>query len=108
MIGCARALYTPVVVASSFSHSTKLGFTKPVWAGRFVGTANYSVTVIGVGEDQNEYVHRDLLGMHKKHVAYKEMHMRHFQQDKKFPTGRSCLSTVWQEANPPLREVKEN
>ena len=67
---------------------------KPVWAGRFVGTWNYTVTVIGVGEQQNEYVHRDLLGMHKKHAAYKEMHMRHFQQDKKYPTGRSCLTTV--------------
>ena len=83
---------------------------KPVWAGRFVGTANYTVTVVGVGENQNEYVHRDLLGMHKKHVAYKEMNMRHFQQDKKFPTGRSCLSTILQDAssNPPPRFNKGN
>ena len=67
---------------------------KPVWAGRFVGSLNYTITVIGVGENQNEHVHRDLLGAHEKQAAYKQMHMRHFQQDKKFPTGRSCLSTM--------------
>lgn len=71
---------------------------KPVWAGHFEGSLNYTVTVIGVGENQNEYVYRDLLGAQKKQAAYKQMHMRHFQQDKKFPTGRSCLSTILEES----------
>jgi hypothetical protein len=69
---------------------------KPVWAGRFLGSQNYSVTVVGVGENENEYVHRDLLGIHEKRASYQQMHMRHFQDDKKHPTGRSCLSTILQ------------
>eukprot|EP00977_Amphora_coffeiformis_P010080 scaffold2353_cov167-Amphora_coffeaeformis.AAC.71 len=79
--------------AGQFVDPAEPGY-KPVWAGRFVGSLNYTVTVVGVGENQNEYVHRDLLGAQKKQAAYKQMHMRHFQQDKKFPTGRSCLSTI--------------
>lgn len=71
---------------------------KPVFAGKFVGSKNYTVTVIGRGEDQNEYVHRDLLGARRKQAAYKRMYMRHFQQDKRFATGRSCLSAVLYES----------
>lgn len=67
---------------------------KPVWAGHFHGTFNYTVTVIGFGENQNEYIHRDLLGRHNKNAAYKQMHMRHFQEDMLFPTGDSCLSAI--------------
>lgn len=74
---------------------------KPVSAGHYVGSLNYTVAVIGVGENQNEYIHRDLLGMQKKTVAYEKMNMRHFQQDKKFPTGRSCLSTLLEQSYMP-------
>ena len=67
---------------------------KPVWNGTFTGTHNRSVTVLGVAEHQNKYIHRDLLGMIKKHAAYKEMNMRHFQDDVRHVTGRSCLSII--------------
>jgi len=67
---------------------------KPVWAGRFAGTYNRTVTVVGIGENQNEYIERDVLGMHVKRTSYRKMFMTHFQDDRKFPTGQSCLSAI--------------
>jgi hypothetical protein len=67
---------------------------KPVLAGHFVGTYNRSVTVVGVAEDQNEYVNRDVLGMHKKKASYQKMGMRHFNEDKSHATGKSCFTAM--------------
>jgi len=49
--------------------------------------------VLGRGEDQNEYVERDVLGRRKKQ-EYAKMSMRHFQDDKRYPTSRSCLFSI--------------
>lgn len=67
--------------------------TKPVAAGHFVGTHNRSVTVIGVAEHQNQYIERDVIGSLKEN-EYKKLGMTFHQQDKKNPTGRSCMATV--------------
>lgn len=67
---------------------------KPVQAGHFVGSYNRSVTAIGVAENQNEFVNRDVLGGTKKKKAYTAMHMRHFLEDKVHATGQSCLSAM--------------
>jgi hypothetical protein len=67
---------------------------KPVHSGHFVGTYNRSVTVVGVAENQNEYVNRDVLGMHKKKLSYKKMGMRHFLEDKSHETGKSCFTAM--------------
>jgi hypothetical protein len=66
---------------------------RPVRAGTYVGTGNWSVTVLGRAEDHREYVDRDVLRGAKR-AEYARMAMRHFQDDKKRPSGRSCLSSL--------------
>jgi hypothetical protein len=65
----------------------------PVRAGHYLGSYNRSVTVLGVASNQNEYINRDVLGNAKKR-EYRKMGMRHFQEDKKHATGKSCLSSL--------------
>ena len=57
------------------------------------GSFNRTVTVVGTAAMQNEYVDRDVLGSLKKR-EYKKMGMRHFQDDKKHSSGRSCLASM--------------
>jgi hypothetical protein len=66
---------------------------KPVVAGRFTGTQNRSVTIVGVASFQNEFVNRDVLGGLKA-TDYAKMGMRHFQEDQKLKTGISCLHAL--------------
>jgi hypothetical protein len=66
---------------------------RPVRAGTYVGTRNRTVTAIGTGENHREYVDRDVLRGQKR-ADYQRMAMRHFQDDKKHPSGRSCLSVI--------------
>jgi hypothetical protein len=66
---------------------------RPVRAGTYLGTGNRSVTVLGTAEDHREIVDRDVLRGTKR-AEYARMAMRHFQDDKKRPTGRSCLSLL--------------
>lgn len=67
--------------------------TTPVGAGHYVGSHNRTVTVVGIAADQNEYVNRDVLGVLKQR-EYHKMGMRHFQEDTKYTTGRSCKSSM--------------
>lgn len=67
---------------------------KPVEAGRFVGTNNRTITIVGVASNQNEIVNRDVLKGTKLR-EYAKMGMRHFQDDKKIATGTSCLHSVF-------------
>lgn len=69
----------------------KPGF-KPVRSGHFLGTWNRSVTVIGVGENQNEYVDRDVIRLKRR--EYSRLGMRHFQDDVKRASGESCLRGI--------------
>jgi mannosyltransferase OCH1-like enzyme len=66
---------------------------KPVQAGNYMGTHNRSITVIGVAENQNEFVQRDVIGQQKR-ANYFHMGMRHFSDDKNYPSGRSCKSSI--------------
>ena len=66
---------------------------KPVWAGEFTGSHNRTVTVVGVAANQNEYVDRDVLG-NLKNREYQKMGMRHFQQDKKYASRSSCMTSM--------------
>ncbi|GKY91509.1 hypothetical protein MPSEU_000123100 [Mayamaea pseudoterrestris] len=68
---------------------------KPVKAGVYFGTRNYSVAVYGVAERQNEIVNRDVLGGIAKRQDYLKMKMRHFTEDKRYATGQSCLSAMY-------------
>jgi hypothetical protein len=67
---------------------------RPVSAGTYMGTWNYSVTVYGQADKQNEFVKRDALGGINKRGDYKVMGMRHFLDDRLYPTGRSCLASI--------------
>jgi hypothetical protein len=67
---------------------------KPVKAGHYVGSFNRSITVVGLAEDENEFVRRDVIGGRNKKEEYSRMNMRHFMQDKQYPTQRSCLSSI--------------
>jgi mannosyltransferase OCH1-like enzyme len=66
---------------------------KPIRAGQYVGAYNRTVTVVGSAEHENEYVIRDVLGVLKQR-EYKKMGMRHFQDDKSYPSGSSCMSAI--------------
>lgn len=69
---------------------------KPVWKGTFVGTGNHSIRVVGVGENENEYVWRSLVKKDQKLKEYKSMGMEHFAefQKEEKSTGESCLSAM--------------
>jgi len=68
---------------------------QPVGAGYFSGTHNRTVIVLGSAAQENEYVSRDVLGSLKSN-EYQKMGMRHFQDDKKHPSGKSCLLSIYQ------------
>jgi Glycosyltransferase sugar-binding region containing DXD motif len=67
---------------------------RPVSAGRYVGTGNWTVGVVGSAANQNEYIQRDSVGTRDKKKSYLEMGMRHFQDDTRHPTGVSCLRAI--------------
>ena len=67
--------------------------TKPVASGHFIGTQNRSVTIIGIAENQNQYINRDVIGSLKGN-EYKKLGMTLHQEDRKHSTGQSCLSTI--------------
>jgi hypothetical protein len=74
---------------------TGIGF-KPVWKGYFPGTENRSITVVGVGENENEYVWRSIVKKGDKKKEYAAMGMTHFNEytrkDKSSKT--TCLSAI--------------
>ncbi len=51
---------------------------KPVWSGKFVGTNNRTITVVGKGENENEYVQRMGINAMTRMRDYKKMGMTHF------------------------------
>jgi Glycosyltransferase sugar-binding region containing DXD motif len=69
---------------------------KPVKSGTYVGTHNRSITVVGVGENENEYVQRSVLKKGRKLHQYKMMNMTHFDayrsSDKR--SNRTCFSAL--------------
>jgi hypothetical protein len=67
---------------------------KPVRAGHYVGTWNYTARVYGSAAQQNELVQRDVFSASDKKSEYQAMGMRHFTEDKKYPSGKSCLATM--------------
>jgi hypothetical protein len=71
---------------------------KPVQSGNFMGTNNRSVTVVGVGENQNQYVRRMALDPLARTKDYKAMGMKHFSKFKKINHGKesgiSCLAAL--------------
>jgi hypothetical protein len=69
---------------------------KPVKRGTFVGTHNRSITVVGVGENENEYVQRSVIQKGRKLHQYMMMNMTHFDaymaSDKR--SNRTCFSAL--------------
>ena len=69
---------------------------KPARAGVWVGTDQRSITVRGIGEDENEYVHREFMRRRAKVKEYEAMGMTHFNNDVA-KSNRSCMQTLWRE-----------
>jgi len=75
--------------------------TKPVKAGTYLGPYNRTVTVIGEGENQNEFINRDVLGGRSKNKAYEAMGMQHFTKQSDLymnsatpKAGRTCREAI--------------
>ena len=68
---------------------------KPVKAGLWVGTDQRSITVRGIGEEENEYVRREFIQRYLKIKEYETMGMTHFRNDVS-ESHRSCMQTLWQ------------
>ena len=67
---------------------------KPAKAGVWIGTANRSITVCGIGENENEYVEREYIRRRKKTQQYEAMGMKHFTQDVA-QSNKSCMQRLW-------------
>ena len=79
---------------------------KPVWSGTFRGTNNRTVTVVGKGENENEYVKRMAVNAFTRTRDYRRMGMTHFSSfmdPKAKKSGQTCydamLSDVMQVAS---------
>lgn len=69
---------------------------KPVWNGTFYGTDHRSIRVVGVGENENEYIWRSLVRTKHKMEEYKQQGMEHFSafNKKNKETGQSCFQAI--------------
>jgi hypothetical protein len=70
---------------------------KPVWSGQFSGTGNRTITVVGVGENENQYVQRLALDPVTRKKDYGKMGMTHFSKFTKPNTkksGMTCLDAM--------------
>lgn len=70
---------------------------KPVWNGTFVGTHNRSIRVVGIGQNENEYVQRMAVSAIDKAQDYRTMGMTHFSnymKPKAKMSGQSCLDAM--------------
>jgi hypothetical protein len=68
--------------------------TKPAKAGLWVGSNNRTITVVGKGEDENEYVIREAIRRERKMAEYASMGMKHFSAENEIGQ-KSCLRTMW-------------
>jgi hypothetical protein len=68
---------------------------KPAKAGVWVGTDHRSITVAGVGENENEYVFREYIKRYIKIKEYNKMGMEHFTREKN-KTDKSCMRALWE------------
>ena len=69
---------------------------KPVWAGIFEGTQGRSITVVGRGEHEGEFITREMMSLPLKRKQYAKMNMTSFHDDKTERSGQSCLSALYQ------------
>jgi hypothetical protein len=63
-------------------------------AGLWVGSNNRTITVVGKGEDENEYVIREAIRRERKMAEYASMGMKHFSAENEIGQ-KSCLRTMW-------------
>jgi Glycosyltransferase sugar-binding region containing DXD motif len=69
---------------------------KPVKAGIYKGTNAMSITVVGRGEFEGEYVTREMMSLQLKKKQYAKMNMSSFHEDRLQSSGQSCLSALYQ------------
>jgi Glycosyltransferase sugar-binding region containing DXD motif len=69
---------------------------KPVKAGVYKGTNGRSITVVGRGEFEGEYITREMISLPLKKKQYAKMNMSSFHEDRLQASGQSCLSALYQ------------
>jgi hypothetical protein len=69
---------------------------KPVKAGIYKGTNDRSITVVGRGEFEGEYITREMMSLPLKKKQYAKMNMSSFHEDRLQASGQSCLSALYQ------------
>lgn len=76
---------------------------KPVWSGKFFGTNNRTVTVVGKGENENQYVQRLAVDPIVRKIDYRKMGMTHFSKfTETKESGLSCLDAMFADATASL------
>lgn len=71
--------------------------TKQVWGGSIQGTNNRTITVVGRGDDDNEYVQRMAIDVFTRERDYTRMGMRHFpafMEPKAKKSGETCYDAL--------------
>ena len=72
---------------------------KPVQAGVYTGTYNHTITVVGVGENQNQYITRQAIPERKKQQAYAKMGLKHFSSFTSYKGGKTsditCITSIY-------------
>jgi len=78
---------------------------KPAKAGLWVGTDDRSITVAGVGENENEYVHREYIKRRKKMQNYHALGMEHFTKEMS-KSDKSCMRVLWETRFDSLKKME--
>jgi hypothetical protein len=79
---------------------------KPVWQGTFSGTGNRTITVVGVGENENQYVQRTAVSPSVRTRDYAAMGMTHFSKYTKpsaVPSGKTCADAILSDISSAIR-----
>ena len=79
---------------------------KPVKAGWYQGTHGRSITVVGRGEYEGEYMTREMMSLPLKKKQYAKMNMSSFHDDKLQVSGQSCLSAMYQYHHHAMKKKK--
>ena len=70
---------------------------KCVKAGDYTGTDGRNITVVGIGENEKEFVIREAIPRFKKMKEYETMGMKHFTTQTQQANGKSCLAAIREE-----------
>ena len=83
---------------------------KPVWQGEFEGTGNRTITVLGVGENENQYVQRSAISPVDRKRDYAAIGMTHFSTFTKpssKASGKTCADAILDDITLAFRQQRQ-